>query len=149
MGVWLCVLLPSSRKPIYSHRVATLLARDLRDQEVRVNGELVAGSLCRAPAGHGYHFAITDSGGPESSEAGPTVLAVHYEGCCVPDTFRDVPGYRIGLTVQGELCQTCHEFEATHVMAKCSGKYEIGSYADAADPTTPIPPCAARRRPRL
>ncbi|HYJ11121.1 MAG TPA: cytochrome c maturation protein CcmE [Polyangiaceae bacterium] len=130
-------------KPIYSYRVGDFLARDLRAQEVRVGGVLVRGSLCKVEPDCGYRFAIADSlyGGEGSSFSRPT-LAVRYEGCVIPDTFRDAPGYDMTVTVQGERCKTCHDFEATQLIVKCPGKYEM--YPDGGYPLAgPVPLCDA------
>jgi cytochrome c-type biogenesis protein CcmE len=42
----------------------------------------------------------------------------------VPDTFRDVPGMDVGVTVEGEL-QSDQSFLASSVLAKCPSKYEM------------------------
>jgi len=42
----------------------------------------------------------------------------------VPDTFRDVAGVDVGVTVEGELTAD-NRFEATSVLAKCPSKYEM------------------------
>ena len=51
-------------------------------------------------------------------------MPVRYAQCVVPDTFRDVPGMDVGVTVEGELL-TDNSFEATSVLAKCPSKYEM------------------------
>lgn len=68
-------------------------------------------------------------------------LVVHYDGCGLPDTFRDLPGYDMLLTVQGERCHKCHAFQATEAVAKCAGKDQVAAYA-AAPPAPPTPLCA-------
>ena len=145
-GIWLWALLPLGAKPIYAYSVQDFLARELRDQRVRVSGELVPGSLCRARADCGYRFAIADHAGRSAAAAQqelPLSLWVSYESCALPDTFRDVPGYAISLTVEGERCQTCHDFQATRVFAKCSGKYEKLGDAGARPAARPPPLCQA------
>ncbi len=66
-------------------------------------------------------------------------LAVHYPSCLVPDTFRDIPGWEMSLSVEGTLCTSCHVFEASLVIAKCPAKYELhrdgGTSLRAARPT--------------
>jgi cytochrome c-type biogenesis protein CcmE len=47
----------------------------------------------------------------------------------VPDTFRDVPGMDVGVTVEGAL-QADNSFEATSVLAKCPSKYEMKDRAN-------------------
>lgn len=137
-------------KPMYSYGVRDFLARDLRDREVRVQGVLVGGSFCKVEPDCGYRFAIADEfsgqdASAPSSRSRPT-LAVSYDGCVIPDTFRDVPGYDLRVTVQGERCATCHDFKATQLVAKCPAKYEMpaGGYP----PALPIPPCDALK-PRM
>src|SRR5687767_4472665 len=91
-------------KPIYySYRVADFLSRDVRDREVKLEGLLVRGSLCRVEEDCGYRFALTDFLYQPDADARvhlPT-LSVSYDGCILPDTLRDVPGYELSITVQG------------------------------------------------
>ena len=61
-----------------------------------------------------YRFTITKNG---------VDVPVRFAECVVPDTFRDVPGADVGVTVEGEL-QADNTFEATSVLAKCPSKYE-------------------------
>jgi cytochrome c-type biogenesis protein CcmE len=49
---------------------------------------------------------------------------VRYAQCIVPDTFKDVPGMDVGVTVEGKLAAG-GGFEASQVMAKCPSKYEM------------------------
>lgn len=139
-------------KPIYAYRVGDFLSRDLREQEVRVQGLLVRGSLCKVEEGCGYRFALSDvyarAAGDASSPWSRPSLALSYDGCVIPDTFRDVPGYEITATVQGERCQSCHDFKATQVIAKCPSKYEMRSEGGVHLPASPIPPCSALK-PRM
>ena len=85
-------------------------------RSVRVEGNLVHGTLQRReqPSCE-YRFTITKNS---------VEVPVRYEGCVVPDTFRDVPGMDVGVTVQGEL-QKDGTFAATEVLAKCPSKYEM------------------------
>ena len=84
-------------------------------RSVRVEGNLVHGTLQRRESPCEYRFTITKNG---------VDVPVRYAGCVVPDTFRDVPGMDVGVTVQGEL-QKDGSFEATEVLAKCPSKYEM------------------------
>jgi cytochrome c-type biogenesis protein CcmE len=144
----LVVVFQSESEPVYSYRVGEFLARDLRAREVRVKGMLVRGSLCKVEPDCGYRFAIADSlYSEEGSPVSPPALAVSYDGCTIPDTFRDVPGYDIQIAAQGERCKTCHDFKATQLIAKCPGKYEM--YTDGGyPPAPPIPLCDALK-PRM
>jgi cytochrome c-type biogenesis protein CcmE len=62
-----------------------------------------------------YRFTIAKNG---------VSLPVRFAQCIVPDTFRDVPGLDVGVTVEGEL-RPDNGFEATSVLAKCPSKYDM------------------------
>ena len=126
----------SSREPaIYSVSVAQFLNAGMADETVRLHGMLVHGTLCKSTAECGYRFRLQDSG---------QQLSVAYDECSIPDNIRDVPGLDIEITAEGERCQGCHELEATQIMAKCPGKYELnGPWTRAA---APIPLCKSRLR---
>ena len=83
-------------------------------KKVRVEGELVPGTLVKRDKPCEYRFTIH---GPSSK------LDVRYPQCIVPDTFRDVPQGGVEVTVEGKLA-SAGDFEATQVMAKCSSKYD-------------------------
>jgi cytochrome c-type biogenesis protein CcmE len=87
----------------------------LAGRQLRVEGNLVHGSLERRDAPCEYRFTIK---GKEAE------LPVRYAKCIIPDTFRDVPGMDVGVTVEGKLAAG-GAFEATQVMAKCPSKYEM------------------------
>jgi cytochrome c-type biogenesis protein CcmE len=140
-------------KPLYSYRVGDYLLRDLRDREVRVEGALVHGSLCKARRDCGYRFSLTDQFHVTEDAAAPPpesrpTLAVSYDGCVIPDGFGDIPGYDVTITVQGERCQTCHDFEATLLMARCPAKYQGLADGGLHLRAPPIPPCDALK-PRM
>jgi len=82
---------------------------------VRAEGNLVHGTLTKRDSPCEYRFTITKNG---------TDLPVRFAQCVVPDTFRDVPGMDVGVTVEGELKQD-DTFEASTVLAKCPSKYEM------------------------
>lgn len=82
---------------------------------VRAEGNLVHGTLVKRDSPCEYRFTITKNG---------TELPVRFAQCVVPDTFRDVPGMDVGVTVEGEL-KADNSFEATTVLAKCPSKYEM------------------------
>ena len=84
-------------------------------RRLRVEGTLVHGSLERRDSPCEYRFVIK---GKE------TELPVRYAQCVVPDTFRDVPGMDVGVTVEGKLAAG-GSFEANQVLAKCPSKYEM------------------------
>lgn len=121
-------------RPIYSVGVADFLTPPRSDERVRVRGTLVHGSLCKVEQPCEYRFALSDRG---------QSLTVSYESCVVPDTFRDVPGLDLQVTVEGERCQGCHDFEASLVVAQCPAKYEM----NASGAPLPIPRCSRRKQP--
>lgn len=144
-GILLCVLLVPRTKPVYAYSVAEFLAADIRDQEVRVSGYLVFGSLCRERADCGYRFALAEGSLPEdgSNDAGPDRrLWVSYAGCALPDYFRDVANYDFSVSVEGERCQACHEFRAAQLIAKCPGKYDLSTDPAARLPARSPPLCS-------
>ena len=108
---------------IYATPVDQLLTRkaELQGRKVRVEGELVPGSLERRDKPCEYRFSLH---GKENKET----LAVRYPQCIVPDTFRDVPAGGVQVTIEGTLLKSAsasaNDFEATLVMAKCSSKYD-------------------------
>ena len=53
-----------------------------------------------------------------------TQVPVRFPQCIVPDTFRDMPGQEVPVTVEGELLAD-NSFLATKVLAKCPSKYEM------------------------
>lgn len=104
-------------------------------RSVRVEGNLVHGTLQRRESPCEYRFTITKNG---------VDVPVRYAGCVVPDTFRDVPGMDVGVTVQGEL-QKDGSFEANEVLAKCPSKYEMKQKQAAGEqmPHDPLAPSGA------
>jgi cytochrome c-type biogenesis protein CcmE len=110
-------LLGMKDNAIYSKPVDDLLAhrQQFMGRPVRVDGNLVHGSLMKRESPCEYKFTITKNG---------VELPVRYEHCTVPDTFRDVPNIDVGVTAQGEL-QADGSFEASDVLAKCPSKYEM------------------------
>lgn len=130
-------------KAVYAYAVGDFVARPVRDTTVRLAGALVPGSLCRSEAPCAYRFRMLDR--PLRVGAlGPLepTLAVRYPSCIVPDTFRDIPGWEMNLSVEGTLCTGCHVFEASQVIAKCPSKYEMRRDGGASLAARPIPPCS-------
>jgi len=111
------VIFTMKDKAIYSKPVDALLQEKGKfvDRPVRVEGNLVHGSLIHHDKPCAYDFTIEKNG---------QHLPVHYGQCVVPDTFRDVQGMDVGVTVEGEL-HADNTFEATSVLAKCPSKYEM------------------------
>ncbi|HWL86151.1 MAG TPA: cytochrome c maturation protein CcmE [Polyangiaceae bacterium] len=102
---------------IYSKPVDELVANKARyeGRPVRAEGMLVHGSLQKRDQPCEYRFTIQKNG---------VDVPVRFPQCVVPDTFRDVAGMDVGVTVEGEL-HADNSFEATSVLAKCPSKYEM------------------------
>jgi len=116
-GIVALVMTSFKDAAVYSKNVDQVLAegRALGGRQLRVEGNLVHGSLTRRDQPCEYRFTIK---GKEAE------LPVSYAKCIVPDTFRDVPGMDVGVTVEGKITAAGH-FEATTVLAKCPSKYEM------------------------
>lgn len=111
------VLTGMQSKAIYSKPVDELLTQKAKftGRPVRAEGILVHGSLVKRDSPCEYRFVIEKNG---------ATLPVKYDECVVPDTFRDVEGVDVGVTVEGEL-QADESFVASNVLAKCPSKYEM------------------------
>lgn len=111
------VLLGMQDKGIYSKPVDELVAQKSKYQgkAVRAEGNLVHGTLVKQESPCEYRFRI---------EKNNTEIPVRYASCIVPDTFRDVAGMDVQVTVEGSLGGDGN-FEATQVLAKCPSKYEM------------------------
>lgn len=111
------VLVGMQDKGIYSKPVDELVAQKSKfvGKAVRAEGNLVHGSLVKRDDPCEYRFKIEKNG---------TEIPVRYAKCVVPDTFRDVPGMDVGVTVEGEL-RPDDSLEAAQVLAKCPSKYEM------------------------
>jgi cytochrome c-type biogenesis protein CcmE len=101
---------------VYAKPVDELLAQKGRfaGRAVRAQGDLVPGSLQRRIDPCEYTFTLTKNG---------MTIPVRYAQCVVPDTFKDVPGMNLEVTVEGKL-EADNSFTATSVIAKCPSKYE-------------------------
>jgi cytochrome c-type biogenesis protein CcmE len=95
------------------HDQAALVGR-----KVRVEGELVPGTLVKREQPCEYRFTIHK----DKDE-----LHVRYPQCVIPDTFRDMPGGGVNVTIEGALTKQ-GEFEASMVMAKCASKYDPATH---------------------
>jgi len=85
-------------------------------RKVRVEGELVPGTLVKRDQPCEYRFSVH---GQDKN----VVLPVRYPQCVIPDTFRDVPGGGVQVTIEGAMTAQ-GDFEASLVMAKCASKYD-------------------------
>lgn len=137
---------PSS---VYSHSVSEFLAHPIRERLVRVQGTLVHGSLCRRDNPCEYRFRLAAGWSPRT-DAGPAApprdeLSVRYRQCILPDTFRDWNEVT-PIAVEGEMCASCHHFDASVILAKMTGKYEmyemkVHGQAPPSTPTLTTPLC--------
>lgn len=111
------VLVGMQDKGMYSKPVDELVAQKTKfvGKAVRAEGNLVHGSLVKRESPCEYRFKIEKNG---------TEVPVRFAKCVVPDTFRDVPGMDVGVTVEGEL-RADDSIEASQVLAKCPSKYEM------------------------
>jgi cytochrome c-type biogenesis protein CcmE len=101
---------------IYALPADQLVSRadELTGRRVRVEGELVPGTLAKRDEPCEYRFRM---------KSGEAELPVRYPQCVVPDTFRDRPEGGVQVTVEGTL-EKSGDFKATLVMAKCTSKYD-------------------------
>ncbi len=121
-GVILTLVFTSiDQAAVYSVGVDQLLGAEgeYKDKNVRVEGDLVKGTLRRRAEPCEYRFTI---------ERGGKKLPVRYAACVVPDTFRDAPEIDVQVTAEGQLTSEGY-LEATHIMAKCPSRYEMESKA--------------------
>lgn len=111
------VLVGMQDKGMYSKPVDELVSQKAKfvGKPVRAEGNLVHGSLVKRESPCEYRFNIEKNG---------TEVPVRFAKCVVPDTFRDVPGMDVGVTVEGEL-RADNSIEASAVLAKCPSKYEM------------------------
>jgi cytochrome c-type biogenesis protein CcmE len=117
-GIVALVMTSFNDAAVYAKNVDQVRAESasLMGRNLRVEGNLVHGTLERRDQPCEYRFVIK---GKDSE------LPVRYAKCIVPDTFRDVPGTDVGVTVEGKLAAGGSSFEAAQVMAKCPSKYEM------------------------
>jgi cytochrome c-type biogenesis protein CcmE len=100
---------------VYSVPVDKLLAdQGSVNKRVRIDGELVPGTLARRDQPCEYRFRVRAEG---------KELEIRYPQCVIPDTFRDVPQGGVMVTAEGKLLSAGH-FEASLILAKCSSKYD-------------------------
>ncbi len=121
VGIASVVVLSMKDKAVYSKPVDALLQEKGKfiGRPVRVEGNLVHGTLVHRDKPCEYDFTIEKNG---------SEMPVKFAQCVVPDTFRDVPGMDVGVTVEGELLAD-NSFTASSVLAKCPSKYEMKNRA--------------------
>jgi cytochrome c-type biogenesis protein CcmE len=116
-GLAALFLLGMKDKAIYAKPIDQLVAEKARftGRPVRAEGLLVHGSLEKRDMPCEYRFTLQKNG---------TEMPVRFAQCVVPDTFRDMAGMDVGVTVEGTLPPD-GPFEASAVIAKCPSKYEM------------------------
>jgi cytochrome c-type biogenesis protein CcmE len=144
MGGAIVALIMTSFKDaaVYAKSVDMLATAPVEaGRRLRVEGLLVHGSLERRDQPCEYRFEMEKNGAK---------MKVSFPQCVVPDTFRDVPGMDVGVTVEGKLVKA-GEFEATQVLAKCPSKYEMKDRAARGEqmPHVPVPNAADPMRSEL
>jgi cytochrome c-type biogenesis protein CcmE len=98
-------------------------------RKVRVEGELVPGTLLKRDKPCEYRFTIYKA---------DAKLPVSYAQCVIPDSFRDVPQGGVQVTVEGAL-GTDGDFQASLVMAKCTSKYNPATHEMNGGPASALP----------
>ncbi len=90
-------------------------------REIRVEGDLVPGSIVFREEPCEWRFAIQSEGAQ---------LSVRFSHCVVPDTFRD--GFGISVVALGELGED-QVFEASELVPRCPSKYEMQELLEAGE----------------
>jgi cytochrome c-type biogenesis protein CcmE len=127
-AVWAVVFGLGKPAAVFSLNVSEFMKRGMADRTVRVRGRIVHGTLCKVSAPCSYRFTLEEAG---------QQLAVVSEGCVVPETFGEIPGLDVTVTVEGERCHSCQAFKAAQILVTGSGKYE---YVNVFVPA-PVPLC--------
>jgi cytochrome c-type biogenesis protein CcmE len=118
MGLVLALVFSSEDEAVvYAYGVDEVKAKagELGERRVRMQGNLVSGTLVRRDDPCEYRFQL---------QKADARMEVHYKQCVVPDNFRDVEGVAVEVTAEGRLAAAGH-LEATHIFAKCPSKYEM------------------------
>src|SRR4029077_10753832 len=89
------------------------------NQQVRVAGDVVAGSVEKIDAGLALRFTVHDGSGQ---------MPVYYKGGPVPDIF----GEQVQVVVEGKVGPD-GTFQASTLLAKCPSKFETEASAGAGD----------------
>jgi cytochrome c-type biogenesis protein CcmE len=116
-GIVALVMTSFKDAAVYAKTVDQVQANraQLMGRRLRVEGKLVHGTLEKRDQPCEYRFVI---------KGADAELPVRFPQCVVPDTFRDMPGMDVGVTVEGKVA-AAGGFEATQVLAKCPSKYEM------------------------
>lgn len=119
LGIVALVMFGFKEAAVYALPANELKARagELTGRKVRVDGELVPGTLMKRDDPCEYRFTIQANG---------TELGVQYPQCVVPDTFRE--GMGITVVVEGRLAAD-GTFHASEVIPRCPSRYEMDQRA--------------------
>lgn len=125
--------------------VAEFLRRPLFDEQVFLNGFLVPGSLCRVSDPCELRFRVTDRAAvPGSAAPRGHTLAVSFPSCLIPRPMRSNSGGEVEVIVGGQVCATCHDFQASDVLARAAqGVAPPGPLSAVPDSVEDIPLCSA------
>jgi cytochrome c-type biogenesis protein CcmE len=128
VALFLLVFQPAS---VYATPVDKLMSdrQAYVGRKIRVEGELVPGTLMKRDKPCEYRFTI---------HTGDARLPVSYAQCVIPDSFRDVPQGGVQVTVEGALAEN-EEFQASLVMAKCTSKYDPAKHEMKDGPAAALP----------
>jgi cytochrome c-type biogenesis protein CcmE len=132
-GIVALVMTSFKDAAVYAKNVDQVQAAraDLMGRRLRVEGNLVHRSLEFRDQPCEYRFVIKGKEGAE--------LPVRYAQCVVPDTFKDVEGMDLGVTVEGKLASNGGGFEASQVLAKCPSKYEMKERSNRGEAMPHVP----------
>jgi cytochrome c-type biogenesis protein CcmE len=124
--------------------VAEFLRRPLLDERVFLNGYLVKGSLCRISEPCEVRFRVTDRAVASGTPPGHT-LAVSFPSCVVPRPLRSTAEGDVQVIVGGQVCATCHDFQASDVLARATHDVPAPTapFGDLPDSLDGLPLCSA------
>lgn len=118
-GILSFVLGQDGEQLTYASDVKAAVAnQEQNERNLRVQGVLVPGSLTKREEPCEYRFQIR-----QKDDADGAKMDVRFAQCIVPDTFRDVPGIDVEVTVTGQ--KASEFFKADTIAAKCPSKYEM------------------------
>lgn len=116
------------------------LGKPVFDERVFLSGHLVQGSLCRVNDPCEVRFRISDRAVGDAGLPLGHTLAVSFPSCIAPRPLRDAPGVDVEVIVGGQVCATCHDFQASDVLARASSAahelpspLDLGALQDAFD----------------
>jgi cytochrome c-type biogenesis protein CcmE len=118
-GIAYLMLTALQTSTVYYLTVGELLARgeSVRNQQVRLAGDVTPGSVQREDAGLAIRFRVQDESGQ---------MPVYYRGGPVPDIF----GEDVQVVVEGKYTAD-GTFVASTLLAKCPSKFESEGTAGA------------------